>query len=561
MTRAKKLPPGRDKISRGCAVLFFAPFALLGTIFFHMLFAQPLYNLIDSRSWAPATCTILTSEVTTSTDSDGSDTYRVAMTYSYDFAGRALQGDRYDFSDISSSGYASKAEISALHPPGAQVPCWVDPEAPEHSVIHRDPGLWILIGLLPVLFMVVGFGGMYFVAVRKSGGESRKARKLSAPPEEHSIQALSSVKTAASTSTGGLLLEPTSTPKGQFVFFTLFALVWNGFLVVMFWNRAELDGCAKLFMIPFVLAGIGVAAAAVHRFLALFNPNPLLELDTGRPVLGGVHGLAWKLDGKANRLRALTLHLVGRESATYRVGTDSRTDTAVFHRVRLLEHSLEHGGAARFPAQGTLEVSIPADGVPSFDAPNNKIEWIVEVRGDIPRWPDISYDFRLPVGPPSASLASPRRDAERVDSRSQIASGNEGGHEHEGELHLELDGDRFEPGDTVRGRVSWNRGMERPKEVLISLLRHTAGKGTEDIEVMAQEVVEQPAPLGDRHFSFVLPETPWSFSGSLISLVWAVEASLDGHGDVDRIEIVSAPGGEEVVLPEPVLPESADEDA
>ena len=201
---------------------------------------------------------------------------------------------------------------------------------------------------------------------------------------------------------------------------------------------------------------------------------------------------------------------------------------------------------------GSLDLAIPADGVPALDASNNKIEWIVEVRGDIPNWPDISYNFRIPVAPPGASAGASHREplGRRVDSRGDTSS------EREDELHLELDGDRFEPGSTVRGRVLWNRGVERPKEVLVSLLWHTEGKGTEDGETVAQDVIESPAPIGERHFELTLPETPWSFSGSLISVVWAVEASFGGRGDVDRIEIVSAPGGEEVILPEAIVEEA-----
>ncbi len=114
-------------------------------------------------------------------------------------------------------------------------------------------------------------------------------------------------------------------------------------------------------------------------------------------------------------------------------------------------------------------------------------------------------------------------------------------------IHLD-DGTCFEPGSEVRGRAEWQAGERRPKSVLISLLWHTEGKGTEDVEIVEQVEVERPPALGSRAFSFRLPDFPWSFSGTLISLVWAIEASLEPKGGVERVNLISAPGAEEVRL-------------
>jgi len=115
------------------------------------------------------------------------------------------------------------------------------------------------------------------------------------------------------------------------------------------------------------------------------------------------------------------------------------------------------------------------------------------------------------------------------------------------EIRIELEDEKtaFEPGAEISGRVVW-RTEEAPEKVLVSLLWHTAGKGTEDIEIVEQETFEGPATTGEYDFSFRLPDFPWSFSGTLISLVWAVEASLEPGGGVAQVEVVSAPGAAEV---------------
>ncbi len=115
-------------------------------------------------------------------------------------------------------------------------------------------------------------------------------------------------------------------------------------------------------------------------------------------------------------------------------------------------------------------------------------------------------------------------------------------------IHLK-GGVAYEPGSEVRGRVEWQaEAGERPKAVLISLLWHTEGKGTEDVEILEQIEVEHPPVIGDRDFTFRLPDFPWSFSGTLLSLIWAVEASLEPGSTVERVDLISAPGGEEVRL-------------
>ncbi|MCP3956402.1 MAG: hypothetical protein GY719_00975 [bacterium] len=116
-------------------------------------------------------------------------------------------------------------------------------------------------------------------------------------------------------------------------------------------------------------------------------------------------------------------------------------------------------------------------------------------------------------------------------------------------MRIHLDGGTsFEPGAEVRGRAEWQAGDEAPRSVLISLLWHTEGKGTEDIEIVEQIELEHPPASGSRDLTFRLPDFPWSFSGALISLVWAIEASLEPGGTVERVDLISAPGAEEIRL-------------
>jgi hypothetical protein len=102
-----------------------------------------------------------------------------------------------------------------------------------------------------------------------------------------------------------------------------------------------------------------------------------------------------------------------------------------------------------------------------------------------------------------------------------------------------------QPGETVELSAMW--ALRAPPRVLEArLFWFTRGKGTEDVEVVATQEVPSPAAAGEHVFRFVLPDAPWSFSGKLISLLWAVELVADKRSA--RWEFTLAPGGREVRL-------------
>ena len=120
------------------------------------------------------------------------------------------------------------------------------------------------------------------------------------------------------------------------------------------------------------------------------------------------------------------------------------------------------------------------------------------------------------------------------------------------ELRIELADNRteFEPGDEASGRVSWR--LDKPAKMLeLRLFWLTRGKGTEDGGIVDCIKFEQPLPEESRTFRFQLPQAPYSFSGRLISLVWALELVSHPCKEVARQELVLAPGGKEVHLEAP----------
>jgi hypothetical protein len=117
-------------------------------------------------------------------------------------------------------------------------------------------------------------------------------------------------------------------------------------------------------------------------------------------------------------------------------------------------------------------------------------------------------------------------------------------------LRILLDGKKvaFRPGDEIKGRAEWSLDAP-PEKVEVHLCWFTRGKGTEDMEIVTTEVIENATPNGQRDFTFRAPDQPHSFSGQLISLIWALELVVEPAEQCERVEITIGPDAREIILP------------
>jgi hypothetical protein len=86
--------------------------------------------------------------------------------------------------------------------------------------------------------------------------------------------------------------------------------------------------------------------------------------------------------------------LVCEESATYRQGTNTRTETQEAFRQTLFVRegfSIESG----LPFETEIDLPLPKGAMHSFKSDHNEINWLLVVEGDVARWPD--YKRRFPV--------------------------------------------------------------------------------------------------------------------------------------------------------------------
>jgi len=374
-------------------LIFFAIFFLVGSGFM-VPFAIVVAKVIGSRNWVPTPCVIVSSTVKKHRGEKGY-TYSIEMVFRYEFGDKEYESHTYDFSPGSSSGYRSKARVVERYPAGKKATCYVNPRKPSQAVISRQLPAIVWFAFIPAVFVAIGLGGLV--------GMFRARRQPSARPSAPSWLPQVAPKAPAT----GLRLKPKVSPRLKTVLVALFALVWNGVVslfahkVIVAWRVGRGSWFETLFLVPFVLVGLGVIVAASYQFLRLFNPRPVITVGQQSLPLGGRTWLEWALVGRVDAVRRLEVYLEGREQATYQRGTNTITSQGTFLTVPLVETTDRYEILA-----GKAEIAVPPDTMHTFEAPNNKVLWRLVVKGDVRRWPDIEEEYPIVVLPAQESARS-----------------------------------------------------------------------------------------------------------------------------------------------------------
>lgn len=117
------------------------------------------------------------------------------------------------------------------------------------------------------------------------------------------------------------------------------------------------------------------------------------------------------------------------------------------------------------------------------------------------------------------------------------------------DLKILLRDDRknFRPDEIIEGVAGWQL-EQLPISLELRLFWFTRGKGTEDVSVIHKLRFENPQLAEGRRFSFTLPAEPYSFSGQLVSVIWALELVVEPGEHATRVEFVMSPTGQELLL-------------
>lgn len=117
------------------------------------------------------------------------------------------------------------------------------------------------------------------------------------------------------------------------------------------------------------------------------------------------------------------------------------------------------------------------------------------------------------------------------------------------ELRIETADGRtsFAPGEALEATAEWQLDNQADA-VELRLAWSTRGDGERDMSIVERVRFESPERVGTRRWTVQLPNGPYSFSGSRISLVWALELVVEPAGNTQALDITVAPHGKEILL-------------
>ncbi len=415
-------PISQAKPAAGCSHRLFIPlgsiFVLVGVGLLWVMLIQPVLNVWRASRWPAADCRIIRSAMEEHDGDDGS-MWSPDIEYEYVGGGQTHRSRRVMFFEGSTSGRRWIERLLAEYPADSTRTCYYDPRKADEAVLKRGYSWFLLLGLLPLLFLGAG-GLMVWAGCRSGMSASGRASALrvegtaidlesgqpSADEDEMDEDEDDDLDEEAITGVddaelddgsvpwteweGPRKLAPESSLRARVIGLGIFALLWNGIVGVIFWNvwGPGVFSIGLLFLGLFGLVGLGLLTGFLHQLLCLFNPVVEIALENGAVAAGEELVLAWETKGSTARLRELVIELVAREKATYTRGTSTSTDT--HELARLAAFSTSDQQAMRF---GSVTLPIPTGAIHSFDGARNKVEWVIEIRGRIPFWPDVAERF------------------------------------------------------------------------------------------------------------------------------------------------------------------------
>jgi hypothetical protein len=365
--------------TRKPAVAVSSLFILVGLLVFYAIFIRPMVKIMDARHWLAVPCTVVSSRVQSHSSDDGT-TYSVDILYKYEIDGREYKANRYHFLGGSSSGYRGKARIVREHPPGSKMTCYVNPKDPTDAVLQRGFSGTMWFGLLPLLFVLAG-GAALAGALRSGKPTNKRAPDATASPA---------------------VLKARYSPGMKFIARLFITIFWNGIVSVFIWVDIEMwmgresgpKWFLTIFLIPFVLVGIGFICMTIHAFWGLFSPRAQLRIESDTVALGDSVEVHWQFSGRVEKIREFRLLLEGREERDEGTGKNCRTNTDVFYTSDII-----HLTKPESVQSGSALCTVPADKMSSDSEGDRRVVWVIRLKASIDRGTDLNDEYPLIVTP------------------------------------------------------------------------------------------------------------------------------------------------------------------
>jgi hypothetical protein len=400
-------------------IAFYTAFLILGCGFSAwMIFGVVVPEWRVNHEFVESTCKVLEREIYEKRGEDGT-LYGLKLKIEYPAAGDFSTLTNYD---IRKTCYSDRERAKAIYDQfevfntkrNNRYPCWYDP-ADVSTVVLTRAYRWRdwLFFMIPIPFIVIGAGGLIYNGLRWGKSAERRAARIRRAAKREYIRAGDERRRFPCvpegtdiTNSPGTKLKfrlPIARSPGWALFGAMaFCIVWNGIVAVLLVLavRGRLAGKSgwlpTLFIVPFALIGIG---ALVYFFRQLFMTTGIgptrLEISDHPLRPGGEYRLFLSQSGRL-RVNSLGASLTCKEVATYRQGTDTRTETREVFRQELFRRETFEI-QSDLPFETDLALTVPPGAMHSFAADHNKIQWALVVEGDAAGWPEFRRAFPVIV--------------------------------------------------------------------------------------------------------------------------------------------------------------------
>lgn len=349
--------------------------------------------------------------------------YRPEFQIEYAVNGVEYRAWTYTISNPYTPAKESQQAVLAKFKVGDVVPCWYNPLNPEQVVLLRGYSGWVYLALfVPVVFVVIGAGGLIYSLLHWGKSAERRAA-MSQRAQERNLFGTNGAadreypnvpKRSDITSSPGTKLRyrlPIDTSPGWALFGTLLGcIVWNAMVAVMayFVIRGHIAGkpdwILTFFSIPFVLVGVFLIVFFLRKLLITAGIGPtLLEISDHPLRPGGEYQVFLSQSGNL-AINSLSLSLVCQEKATYRQGTNTRTELRPVYRQELIRRD-DFEIPPGMPFETNCLLNVPQGAMHSFKSSHNAVDWTLVVEGEVANWPDFKWAFPVVIYPADGRTA------------------------------------------------------------------------------------------------------------------------------------------------------------
>jgi hypothetical protein len=411
-------------LGRAGEAIFWAVLLLLGcsgTIVLLLQFVVPEWRV--NHEFVTTTCKVVDKRIGERRGEDG-PLFRPEIKIEYEVGGATYRDWHYDIQHHKiGGGYSSgrenaQAVLDQFPLSGtakeARYPCWYDPMNPYVAVLVRGYRRWVWWAFtVPASFVVIGAGGLIYTLLQWGKSAEQRAVMAQRAQERDFFGANASepspylfvpAGTDITSSPGTRLsfrLPMTKSPGWALFGALVFCVVWNVsvFAAILIGLRmAGRFGWFLSIVVPLGLIGLGAIVLFLRQLLVAARIGPTLLEISGHPLQpGGQYRLFLSQSGRLT-IRDIRVSLVCAETASYRQGTNSRTETQEVQRHELFrrqQFAIERG----VPFEMELDFSVPEGAMHSFKADHNEINWAVTVESDMVVRPNYKRSFPVIVLP------------------------------------------------------------------------------------------------------------------------------------------------------------------